>query len=200
MLRGDAARNRERIVDAACRPIQHQGIHVPLEDIAREAEVGIATLYRRFPTRADLVAAAFEVKISTYRDVVDRAADDPDPWAGVCGLVRELCELQAGDAGLRDMLTMRFPETAEVESARRAIGARLTDLLDRARTAGVVRPDLDATDVGLLLLGNAGVVVKTRDHQPEAWRRYVALTLEALRPRPGSPPLPGRDTRCATPE
>src|SRR6478735_3090144 len=56
-LRADAERNRERIVSAAARLFAEQGLSVPLEDVARAAGVGVATLYRRFPTRTDLAIA-----------------------------------------------------------------------------------------------------------------------------------------------
>ena len=59
-LRADAALNRDRIVDAAAELFAARGIAVPMDDVARHAGVGVATLYRRFPTRADLAAATFE--------------------------------------------------------------------------------------------------------------------------------------------
>jgi AcrR family transcriptional regulator len=55
------------------------GIEVPLEDVARRAGVGVGTLYRRYPTRADLVAAAFEAKMTAYADAARRALEAPSP-------------------------------------------------------------------------------------------------------------------------
>ena len=189
-LRADAERNRQRIVDAACELFGASGVDVPLEDVARHAGVGIATLYRRFPTRAELVAAAFGQKISAYLAVVDRATSQPDPWQGVAGLVEGLCELQAEDAGLRDLLAMSFPDVPEVEGMADAAQVRVADLLDRAKAAGVLRSDVVPEDLVLIVLGNAEVVARTRDEAPQSWRRYAGLMLEALRARADAVPLP----------
>ena len=67
-MRADAERNRERILVAARDAFAERGIDVPMDEIARQAGVGVATLYRRFPARSDLVAAAFEaLVIATLR-------------------------------------------------------------------------------------------------------------------------------------
>lgn len=75
----------------------------------------MATLYRRFPTRADLAAATFERNLSRYTDAVERALGNPDPWQGFRALVYELCQLQASDAGLRELLTVSFPASSIIE-------------------------------------------------------------------------------------
>ncbi|MCB0947563.1 MAG: helix-turn-helix transcriptional regulator, partial [Mycobacterium sp.] len=67
-LRADAERNRERIVVAASRLFAEQGLSVPLEDVARAAGVGVATLYRRFPNGTGLAIAAFKRNMSSYID------------------------------------------------------------------------------------------------------------------------------------
>jgi AcrR family transcriptional regulator len=189
-LRADAERNRQRVVDAACALFEEHGLDVPLEDVARAACVGIATLYRRFPTRADLTGAVFVQKFSAYVAVVDRAVAETDPWQSVVALVNGLCELQAVDAGLRELLTMRFPQTPEVERLTEAIQTNFQALVTRARDAGVLRQDIVATDLALILLGNSGVVDRTYAGAPDAWRRYAGLMLEALRVRPDPSALP----------
>ena len=78
---------------------------MPLEDVARAAGVGVATLYRRFPTRTDLAIAAFERNMSSYIDTVEKALANPQPWEGFRDLVFDLCALQASDPGLRALLT-----------------------------------------------------------------------------------------------
>ena len=66
-------------MNAAARLFADRGISVPLEEVARSAGVGVATLYRRFPTRADLAAATFERNMSNYTEAVDAALDNPRP-------------------------------------------------------------------------------------------------------------------------
>ena len=71
-LRSDAERNRGRIVTAAPIEFAEHGLDAPLEDVAARAGVGIATLYRRFPCREDLIAASFESRIEGYATVARR--------------------------------------------------------------------------------------------------------------------------------
>jgi AcrR family transcriptional regulator len=188
--RSDAARKRERIVQAACHLFQEQGLDAPLEDVAREAGVGIATLYRRFPARADLTAAVYQRIMSEYAAAVERAADEPDPWQGIASLMLGLCELQASNAALRELVTMQAPTSAENERRSLATQARLETLVTRAKDTGQLRADVGVTDLALVLLGNAEIVKRTAGHGSTAWRRYAALQLEALRNRPDPAPLP----------
>ena len=80
-LRADAARNRDAIVAVARDVFAEHGLEAPLEAIAARAGVGIATLYRRFPTREKLVAAALVEKVAEYTEAARQALAAPDPWA-----------------------------------------------------------------------------------------------------------------------
>lgn len=189
-LRADAERNRQRIVDAACDLFGSAGLDVPLEEVARRAGVGIATLYRRFPTRAELIAAAFAQKISAYLALIDRTVDQPDPWEGVVALVEGICALQETDAGLRELLAMSFTDVPEVEELTSMAHARLDALLERAKRTGSLRADAVAEDLVLIVLGNAEVIGRTGRAGPTSSRRYAALMLAGLRARPDGVPLP----------
>jgi AcrR family transcriptional regulator len=186
-LRADAKLNRDRIVTAAAELFAARGLSAPLEDVAARAGVGVATLYRRFPARADLLAAVFERNITGYTRVVDKALAAPSAWDGFCALVVELCELQAGDAGLRDLLTTEFPASSDVEQRTGEALDKLRTLVARAQDQGSLRPDVTAGDVVVLLLANAGVLKTTGDAAPGAWRRFAALMLDAFGARPGTP-------------
>jgi len=188
-LRADAARNRQRILKAARELFAEQGLNVPIEQIAARAGVGIGTLYRRFPSREDLVAASFEEKMRGYLDAIDRGLADPDPWAGFCGYFRRICAMQASDQGLRDVLTMTFPMAPQFEADRRRAFKSLSELLRRAKAAGALREDLTIEDLPLLLMANAGVLQATAGIAPTAWKRFTELMLESFRAE-GSRPLP----------
>src|SRR6266513_2433258 len=73
------------------------------------AGVGIGTLYRRFPTRTQLVAAALVDKVAQYAEAAEQALSIPDPWAGFVTYVERICDLQADDRGLSDLLSMALP-------------------------------------------------------------------------------------------
>ena len=173
-LRADATRNRAAIVSAAREAFAELGLEAPLEEIARRADVGIATLYRRFPTRERLVAAALVEKISQYADAARLALAEPDPWDGFAGLVRRICELQANDRGLSDLLSMTLPASEDVEILRSQAHAHVAELVDRAKAAGRLRPDFAAEDLLLLLVANAAVARITRAMRPmpgaASWR------------------------------
>src|SRR3954451_9496870 len=117
-LRQDAARNRERIIEAAREVFSEQGLQAPIEEVARRAGVGIATLYRRFPTRPELITCAFAAKMQDYAEATEEALAYDDPWEGFCWYVERLCEMQAADHGFTDVLTMPFPSALEFEDVR----------------------------------------------------------------------------------
>ena len=187
-------------MSAAREAFAELGLQAPLEEIARRADVGIATLYRRFPTRERLVAAALVEKISLYADAARLALAEPDPWDGFAGLVRRICELQAGDRGLSDLLSMTLPASEDVEILRSQASAHVAELIDRAKAAGRLRPDFAAEDLLLLLVANAAVARITRADAPEAWRRFLALILDAFQYTGGealpAPPSKAEMTRA----
>jgi AcrR family transcriptional regulator len=180
-LRADAQLNRDRILSAASELFAERGLGVPLEEIARRAGVGVATLYRRFPTRADLAAAAFERSMSKYTEAVDRALANATAGDGFRGLIFDLCELQARDAGLRDLLTTSFPARSTIEKRTGEAVDKLKELIGRAQADGSIRADLVVADVVVLLLANSGVLAATGKAAPDAWRRFAALMVDAFR-------------------
>ncbi len=186
-LRADAQLNRDRILVAAAKLFAERGLNVPLEEIARRAGVGVATLYRRFPTRADLAAAAFERSMSKYTEAVDRALANPRAGEGFRGLIFDLCQLQARDAGLRDLLTTSFPARSTVEQRTSEAVEKLKVLVGRAQADGSVRPDLVVADVVVMLLANSGVLAATGTAAPDAWRRFAAIMLDAFLTDAGAP-------------
>jgi AcrR family transcriptional regulator len=188
-LRADAERNRAAIVAAAQNVFAEHGLEAPLEEIAQRAGVGIATLYRRFPAREQLVAAALIDKVTQYADAAAQAAADSDPWTGFVGYVRRICELQAGDRGLSDLLSMTLAADERIEQLRAEANAQVVGLIERAKAAGKLRPDFVGEDLLLVLIASAAVGQATRADAPDSWRRFVALVLDAFERR-DAPPLP----------
>jgi AcrR family transcriptional regulator len=179
-LRADAARNRDRIVAAARAVFAERGLDAPLDEVARRAGVGVATLYRRFPTRADLISGVFEAKIVAYADSVEGALLDPDPWAGFCGHIEAIAAMQADDRGVTDVLTMTFPTHRRFEADRARAHRGFVELVARAKATGRLRADFVPEDLVMLLMANAGVINATGDAAPQTWRRLVAYLLQAF--------------------
>jgi AcrR family transcriptional regulator len=189
-LRADAERNRRQLVESARVVFAERGLDAPLDEIARRAGVGNATLYRRFPSRCQLVAAVF---VDTVREIVnaaERALADPDPWAGFTGHVRFLCEQQAGNRALADLLTATVSGVAELDGLRDRAYADLVTLIDRARASGDLRADFGHEDVVLLLMANAGLLERTATAAPAAWRRHLSYLLDGLRASAATPSAP----------
>lgn len=182
-LRADAERNRAALVAAARQVMGRRGIDAPLDEVAAVAGVGNATLYRRFPTRRDLVAE----EMRRYAAAVEDALAEPDPWRAVRSYLTRICALQAENRALADLVT-----SAEfTDDTRPVAAAHLRTLLERARAAGQLRADVTVEDVVLVLLANAGVVRRTAEHAPASSPRLVALLLDGMHAdaaTPGPPP------------
>ena len=179
-LRSDAGRNRDRIVVAARSVFAREGLTASMASVARQADVGIATLFRRFPTKAELIEAVFADRMDAYVDTVATALADPDPWSGFTGYIETVCGMQAADRGFAGVLTMTFPMATTLESRRHEAYNGLVQLAERAKAAGRLRDDFTAEDMVLLLMANAGVIAATIDTAPTAWSRVVALIIQGL--------------------
>jgi AcrR family transcriptional regulator len=165
---------------AARQALAEHGLDVPMKEVARRAGVGVGTLYRRFPTREDLVTAVFADKMTAYADAVDTALADPDPWRGFSRYVERVCAMQAADRGFSHVLTLTFPMAKAFEAERQRAYRGFTELVARAKQAGRLRRDFSPEDLVLLLMANGGVVAATGDAAPEAWRRLTGYMIQAF--------------------
>lgn len=152
-LRSDAVRNRDAILVAARAVFAEQGLDAPLDAVARRAGVGRATLYRRFPTREDLVQASFDDNIEKIATFV---ADHPDPDIAFFDVLEATAELQRRDLGFIQALT-RSGKHATVRVITERFLAVVAEPLAQAQRAGSVRADIEPADVMLLveMLGGA---------------------------------------------
>ena len=180
-LRSDAARNRQLLVEAARAAFAERGLEAPLDDIARRAGVGNATLYRRFPTRCALVAAVFAETLREVVTAADRALADSDAWAGFVGHVTFLCRLQANDRGLADLLTAAIPAAPELEEPRARAYQGMSEVIERAQASGELRPDFRHEDIVIVLMANAGLLERTGTDAPTAWQRHLSYVMAGLR-------------------
>src|SRR3954452_12698457 len=180
-LRADAARNREAIVEAARAVFAEQGLDAPLDEIAKRAGTGNATLYRRFPTRSDLVAAVFAERMAAHVEAVEAALNDDDPWNGFASYIRAVVAMQARDRGIADLVHMDLSSAPEIEQLRARAYDGVVQLIGRAHEAGVLRGDFTDQDVVLLLMANAGLVERAHGITQEASARLTALLLDGLR-------------------
>jgi AcrR family transcriptional regulator len=191
-LRRDAAHNQERIVEAARVVFAARGVDVALEEIAKQAGVGLATLSRRF-SRVELIEAVFTGRAAEYLRIAEQAMNAPDGWTGFVGYLERLCEIQQQDRSLSDVLTLRMPDYATVSEMRDQIYWAQLKLIRRAQREGTLRGDLVPEDVILLLLATGGIISATAETVPDSWRRVFALITESMR-ADHAQPLPAPPT------
>src|SRR5919199_5106778 len=202
-LRKDAARNRERLLAAARELFAEHGLDVTLNDIAHHAGVGVGTAYRRFANKEEVIDALFEQRLQEVAEVAQRALDDPDAWNGLLTFLERALHMRHGDRGLNEIMNNRLLGEVRVAEARDRIAPIITELVEKAKRQGVVRPDLDQTDLIFIQLALSAIIETTRDVAPDLYRRYLTLFLDGIRtdratftPFP-APPLNAADTHRA---
>jgi AcrR family transcriptional regulator len=180
-MRADAVRNRARVLEAADRVFALEGAVVPIDDIAREAGVGIGTIYRHFPTKEDLYQA---VVISRVEALVDQArglADADDPASAFFDFLRGYTASAGMNKGLHDGLAdAGIDVRAATASLKDALYDALDVLLTRAQATGAVRDDIGIDDLKVAVsgtclgIGYANADAATRD-------RTVEILFDGLR-------------------
>ncbi|MFG1665274.1 TetR/AcrR family transcriptional regulator [Streptomyces sp. Y7] len=180
-LRADARRNRERVLVAARAVFADHGIDAPMATVARRAGVGVATLYRHFPTRDDLVRSAFARQMDTCARALTEALADPDPWRGFQRLIETVCELQREERGFPAAFVSAFPDSSGEHARVRERAERdFRTLVRRAQAAGALRADFHPSDLVVALLSHCGLVTALPDDRA-ASRRLVAYLLQSFR-------------------
>lgn len=185
-LRKDAARNWDRII-AVARDVVDEGTPLQLNDVARRAGLGVGTVYRHFPTPEALLETVAAPCLEGLAAHGQQALTDADPWRALEGFLFRTVEAQVGDASLPAVVAApadALPRTSELKQSLRSAG---TVLLDRARQAGVVRPDLSAADLVPLMCGVAYAVQvhsATPADRIATAHRYLTTLLEGLRVTP----------------
>ncbi|MFI6290274.1 TetR/AcrR family transcriptional regulator [Nonomuraea sp. NPDC050790] len=194
-LRADARHNRDRILEAATALFAARGIEVPMAAIARRAGVGVATLYRRFPTREALVTEVFREHLATCVATIDTALQDPDPWLGFRAFIEKVCAMNAVDRGFAAAFLTAFPHALDFGRERARAERGFAELVRRAKATGRLRADFERSDLSLILMANDGITATSAPAAVAASRRLVALLLGSFDTAPAAPlpppaPLP----------
>ncbi len=151
-LRADARRNREQVLAAARDVFVEVGPDAPLDEVARRAGVGIATLYRRFPDRESLQrAVALNVLAQAGAAAAQAEADEPDAWRALARYMHAAVDLRIS-AVMPALLGRVSFEDAEFKAAREAATAPVLRIIAAGRNARQLRSDIEFGDVGLLLI------------------------------------------------
>lgn len=176
VLRSDAARSRARILEVARI---HDSHDLRLNDLAREAGVGVGTVYRHFPTVQALVEALTVNTVERMLGISRRAAAEPDPDTAFTFYLRSALALQLEDGGLQSVLLSPADETDEVRAAKQEIFSTFAVVLERAKAAGAVRQDLTLDQLSHLVCGIEHAV---RLGTPADRAPLLEIILTGLRP------------------
>jgi AcrR family transcriptional regulator len=188
-LRADARRNRERVLTAAREVFAEGGLGASIEDVARRAGVGVATVCRNFATKQALVDAVISEVLWPLEKAAADAAADPDPGRAFEQFVITLAEFQASNRALAE--EMAADARLSNDRLKRELRTAITALVVRAQAVGAVRPDIGPADLAMLFLGIAHAAALGGDEDRELHRRFVHIALDGLRtPEPTA--LPGR--------
>lgn len=190
-MRADAQRNAEKLRTAAAELFQERGLDVPLKEIARRAGVSHGTLYNLFGSREALID---EVVTDLASDRLDQVAGHAlamqDAWEGFAYYIEKLCELQATDPAVADVISGRYPGAERLMTVcGRAVEASQR-IIERAQESGALRPDFVGEDLLFVFGTNALLARAASDTTPDAWRRGVTFLLDGLRTEAVRRPLP----------
>jgi AcrR family transcriptional regulator len=193
-LRADAARNSERIARAAREVYAETGPDATLDDIARRADVGIATLYRRFPNKEELLRAAIEQGIGEQLSpAIEQALGDVDPKRGLVTLMEATLSMAARE---RNTFAAAHNAGALTTELTAPFVDSMTLLVHRGQQAGVIRADLVPGDVHVII-GMLASLMACMESEGDGWRRYVALVLDGMSPVGANPLPPAQPIRRA---
>jgi AcrR family transcriptional regulator len=194
-LRADAERNRRRILDAARIVFAREGAEACVDAVAREAGVGMGTLYRRFPTKERLLDEVIADRVEAALETVAHARAIDDPREALEAAMHGLTELFLHNRALLDAMGDRLADTPQGRARRRELLDAVEPLVTRARDAGALREDVVAGDLTALVGLLARLPGWRLRDEPRLWERYLAIALDGLRPEgahalPHPPPRP----------
>lgn len=179
-LRADAARNRERILAAAQHVFSEHGLDASVAEVAREAGVGKATVFRSYPTKDHLIAAITCDRVRWVEQLVNEALKESDAWAAFERLLADLARRHATDLTHLEALA-RSTDAPQLVEARRATNAALRRLMTKAKKQGGMRADARPEDIRTLFHGVTLALSEKERHDVAAWERWAELFANGLR-------------------
>jgi AcrR family transcriptional regulator len=180
-MRADARRNYDQLVVAARKVFAEQGGGASMEAIAKEAGVGVGTLYRHFPKRIAIVEAVYRDDVDALVSLAERSLTDREPWDAVEGWLRAYVEYGRSKRTFLNELHEAFEKNPDLKPASRdRIFDACEHVLRRAQDAGAARCDIDGTDLMQLL----SPMCMNSTLTPSQGERLLAMVLDGLRSVP----------------
>ncbi len=178
-MRADARRNYERLVDAARKVFADQGGGASMEAIAKQAGVGVGTLYRHFPKRIDVVEAVYRDDVDVLVGSVERGLIELDPWSALEAWLHAYVDYGRSKRTFLNELHEAFEKNPDLKpESRDRIWAACNQVLARAQAAGLARTDIDGQDLMQLV----SPMCMNSTLSAEQGDRLLAMVLDGLRP------------------
>jgi AcrR family transcriptional regulator len=181
-LRADARRNRERILESARKVFAEYGADAQIDDVARQAGVGVGTVYRHFETKETLLVELLREKFRLFAARSREALEqDGEPFEVLEDLLRRNAKTTASDAAVQHALAGAGEKIwMQAQAEQQELAAVTGELIARARRAGTIRQDVEANDIAMLMCG----LCSTMGAKPGFdWRRHLDLVIDMLRAR-----------------
>lgn len=177
--RRDARRNRDLLLVTARRLFAEQGLDVTLKEVAREAGVGVGTVYRHFPDKDALVTALFSPQLDDEVQRARHCAQAPDAWQALVDYLTETMRLQADNKGLRALMCPQGSAYRPVRECKALMNPHLDTLVASAHDQGTLKPDCTLEDIAHLQVALVAIMDAT-DPESDAYERHLAHYLAGV--------------------
>src|SRR3982074_2229445 len=165
-----------------------RGLEVTLDEIAQRAGVGVGTVYRRYANKDDLIDELYEDIVNELAAAAEAELVQNDPWKGLVGFLEQSLAMQASNSALKEIMAGGSHRGRErVARARERVAPLASEIFERAKQSGRLRPDVTETDMATIHMMLGAVIDPPRTTEPDAWRRSLGIVLDGLRPRRNAP-------------
>jgi AcrR family transcriptional regulator len=188
-------RRHDAVLEAAAAVFSVQGLGATLAEIAQEAKVGVASVYRRFASKDDLIVALYAPRLAGAADAARASLDDPDPWHGFTTYFHDTLRQLVTDRGFRELTVGAYAGTVGwsrgtpphrilelVQATEQAMFPFHVELVRRAQAAGALRADFEPSDMLVLTMAVLSAAEFAGAAFPDLTRRVATIVLDGLQP------------------
>lgn len=185
----------QRVLSSAAELFARQGLDTTLAEVARHAGVGVATVYRRFASKDELIFEVYAERIRASERMASEASEAPDVWEGFVRFFEESIQQLAADNGLRQLTTGGYTKSLGwargtppdrlmelLAENHKTMGVHLITLVRRAKDAGRLREDFEASDMMVLSLAVQAAIAFGGTDYPQLYQRALGFILDGLSP------------------
>ncbi|WP_293781311.1 TetR/AcrR family transcriptional regulator [uncultured Aeromicrobium sp.] len=198
--RKDAVANRERLLIGAEEYFAEQGIDAPLHGLADRVGVGIGTVYRNFPTHADLIRALYDRIVERFNTIAEQCANQPSGWEAIETLIRRSVQMLVENPATAAVMRRQDQNDPDHQPGNRW-GGPVLGYVERAKAEGMLREDVTPADIVSIPFALSNVQNLPFERRREVAERLTMLMLDGLRVHPhdaaslDTTPITARDQR-----